>query len=147
VAGIGKAALAALVASTCLILPSVASASPDPEASFDRTIEPRIVNGKGTSVDRWPWQVALLDRRFGSSETSRYFCSGSLIAPDLVITAAHCVADYRPGELGNIDVIAGRTYLKRKSSGERLSVASMHLALDAGSTGSAAAQPSGMSPC
>jgi len=121
----------ALLALSCLLVPSAAVASSEAPLAPGPTVQPRIVNGKGTTIDKWPWQVALLDRRFGSSQTSRYFCSGSLIADDLVITAAHCVADYRPGELANLAVIAGRTYLKQKSTGESLSVKRVIMARDA----------------
>ena len=130
-AGIGKEAslaLVALVASCCLISSPAASSSPAP--SPGQATAPRIVNGKETSIERWPWQVALLDRRLGSSQTARYFCSGSLIAPDLVVTAAHCVADYRPGSLANLEVVAGRTYLNRTSTGESLPVERVLMPLD-----------------
>ena len=108
-----------------------ASGSTDPPGP-DRA-EPRIVNGKGTTIEQWPWQVALTDRSLAprGTVTARYFCSGSLIAPDLVITAAHCVSFYRPGTLGNLKVIAGRTWLNDTGTGETLGVEQVVLPRDA----------------
>lgn len=140
VAGIRKAAgrvgiaLVALMAGLGLFgVPTAAGDSTTyPELSSEGSSQTRIVNGKTTSISEWPWQVALLDRRFGSSgrPTSQYFCSGSLIAPTLVVTAAHCVADYRPDTVSAMTVVAGRTYLNRTSSGETLSVARVIMPLD-----------------
>ena len=45
----------------------------------------RVVNGKDATPHSWPWMVSL--RRNG-----RHICGGSLIKPNWVITAAHCVA-------------------------------------------------------
>jgi hypothetical protein len=73
-----------------------------------------MINGKGTKVRAWPWQVALAyggPRSDRISARKRYFCSGSLIASDLVITAAHCVADFVPSDVRMIQVISGRTWL------------------------------------
>ena len=80
--------------------------------------EPRIVNGSPASISNYRWQVGLLDRRYGNSPRQRYFCSGSRIAPDLVITAAHCVISYRSGQLGALRVLSGRTVLNNTGSGE-----------------------------
>jgi secreted trypsin-like serine protease len=47
---------------------------------------PDIVGGGMAEPGEWPWQVALLRK-----DTNRLLCGGSLIAPDLVLTAAHCL--------------------------------------------------------
>ena len=44
--------------------------------------------------DVWPWQVRI----FESEDPDSGFCGGSLIAPDWVLTAAHCALD-RDGEV------------------------------------------------
>lgn len=85
-----------------------------------------IINGSGTSAADWPWQVALVAGGPGSGSTSarkRYFCSGSLIARDLVLTAAHCVAELRPSQLNSLQIISGRTRLS-SNSGSRSRVKS-----------------------
>ena len=48
----------------------------------------RIVGGVCTTQKKWPWQVALYLR---DSEGKLHFsCGGSLVAPNRVLTAAHC---------------------------------------------------------
>ncbi|CAF0916150.1 unnamed protein product [Brachionus calyciflorus] len=46
----------------------------------------KIVNGKDANSNAWPWMVAMF---FENS----FQCGGSIIAPDLILTAAHCVED------------------------------------------------------
>lgn len=48
----------------------------------------RIIGGQASSEGVWPWQVSL---QFNRWEPSGHFCGGSLIHPQFVITAAHCV--------------------------------------------------------
>ncbi|KAG7483963.1 hypothetical protein MATL_G00043860 [Megalops atlanticus] len=43
----------------------------------------RIIGGSIAQLGQWPWQVSL---HFYGSHT----CGGSLVAPDFVVTAAHC---------------------------------------------------------
>lgn len=65
------------------------SAGSDARAA-DARPAPRVVGGEKTEAGRYPWMVALADRRnAGTSEA--VFCGGSLIAPDWVITANHCI--------------------------------------------------------
>ncbi|KAK3721618.1 hypothetical protein QZH41_008298 [Actinostola sp. cb2023] len=45
----------------------------------------RVVNGQNAAKHAWPWQISL-------RVNGRHICGGSLIKPDWVITAAHCVA-------------------------------------------------------
>ena len=46
----------------------------------------RIVGGTDTSEERYPYFVSVLNSR------AQHVCGGSLVAPDLVLTAAHCVS-------------------------------------------------------
>ncbi len=52
----------------------------------DRDLSPRIIGGDDTPVGRYPYVVSLQD-------DLSHFCGGSLIAPDVVLTAAHCSID------------------------------------------------------
>ena len=60
-----------IITVTCGIRPSVRTS--------------RIVNGSEAPINSWPWQAMLL------SSSGRQFCGGSLIHPQWVLTATHCV--------------------------------------------------------
>ncbi len=47
-----------------------------------------IVNGVPVPEGKYPWQVRL----YSSMEDERGFCGGSIIAPQWVLTASHCLA-------------------------------------------------------
>jgi len=46
----------------------------------------RVVGGKEAKPNTWPWQVGLVHR-------NKFDCGGTLIAPQWVMTAGHCVVD------------------------------------------------------
>ncbi|KAM7314795.1 transmembrane protease serine 2-like [Ixodes scapularis] len=46
----------------------------------------RIVGGWNATEGEFPWQVSIQQRK-----TRDHFCGGSIIEPDIVVTAAHCV--------------------------------------------------------
>lgn len=78
-----------------LILPGLGSTSPvTPDLGSGQELV-GIVGGCPVSASRFPWQVSL---RFYSMEYRkwRHICGGSLIHPQWVLTAAHCV---QPKEL------------------------------------------------
>ncbi|KAK6322272.1 hypothetical protein J4Q44_G00070640 [Coregonus suidteri] len=43
----------------------------------------RIIGGSAANLGNWPWQVSLHFQGF-------HTCGGTLVAPDFVVTAAHC---------------------------------------------------------
>ena len=86
--------------SALLALVVVGALVPSPAAA--------IVGGEEAELGEWPWQVGLLQ---GGSVV----CGGSLIALDVVVTAAHCTDGAGPGD---IRVMAGAVDL----TGERRDV-------------------------
>lgn len=91
---------------------AVTSVPPGPGAGIS------IARGDRTTIRQWPWQVALAGRQSKGRKIpprERFFCGGSVIAPKLVITAAHCVIDERARK---IEVISGRSWLDNTNHGE-----------------------------
>ena len=70
-----------------------------------------IVGGVEATPNDWPWMASLEDESF-------HFCGGALIAPDIVLTAAHCAVGSNPGDF---DVVLGRHDLST-DLGERIAV-------------------------
>ncbi len=99
---IGRAALAAAAAVAVLCTPMAAGAP----------AEPLIVGGEPSSAAQYPWMVALT-----TTASDAAYCGGALVAPDRVLTAAHCISSYA---LSSVRVIAGRTDLRGNDGAERL---------------------------
>jgi len=70
---------------------------------------PRIIGGETSDKNEYPYAVSLEGRR-------GHFCGGSLIARDVVLSAAHC----RDG--GAYRVVVGRHSRTSSSEGETLAV-------------------------
>ncbi|CAB3982537.1 chymotrypsinogen B-like [Paramuricea clavata] len=45
----------------------------------------RLIGGTNAAPGAWPWQIALL-------KSGRFGCGGSLVYPDWVVTAGHCIS-------------------------------------------------------
>jgi trypsin len=119
-----------------------ATAKPDREASprqddESAAIEPKVVGGSTTTIEEWPWQVAIADRPPPSGNGfQRQFCGGSLVDNDIVITAGHCTFDVFDGgsdfdDPSNFSVITGRTTLS-SSAGQEINVSAIHFFTDGG---------------
>jgi secreted trypsin-like serine protease len=77
-----------------------------------------IVDGTDASIDEFPFQVALYNPRAGSPAKG-FFCGGVILGPQSVATAAHCLIGERGqhSQLGEIEVLAGSTYLEPTDPG------------------------------
>ena len=102
-----------------------ASATTGGAAAEDTAPVPRIVGGTSTTIQQWPWQVALTysPAVYPGNAFDRQFCGGTLVAPRIVITAAHCVFDsdlgaFEPPE--EFAAVAGRTRLSSAEGQEIL---------------------------
>lgn len=93
----GSARFAALAAA-CLAVAATAGAahaqSPQDEPN------PLIIGGEDAEIADHPFTVALTD------PSGSQFCGGSLVAPDKVLTAAHCTEGEEPS---GVQVVSGRT--------------------------------------
>ncbi len=83
------------------------------DASHRRTIESPIINGQDASETDWPMTGAMLMdadlmSSYGNYSFRMLVCSSTLIAPDVVLLAAHCVDEtsftYGYGTLENEDI-------------------------------------------
>jgi secreted trypsin-like serine protease len=78
----------------------------------EKPIVPKIVGGTAVQSGEVPWTAAILDRN-----SSQQFCGGTLIHPEWVVTAAHCLE----GEsASNVSVVVGRLDLTDTGSGETI---------------------------
>ncbi|MCK5830811.1 MAG: trypsin-like serine protease [Methylococcales bacterium] len=64
-----------------------------------------IVGGDPVKTGKFPWMVAILRTDVQGSAFNRHFCGGTLIAPQWILTAAHCVKSFGMEVLlGEIDL-------------------------------------------
>ncbi|MDP9425260.1 MAG: trypsin-like serine protease [Actinomycetota bacterium] len=74
----------------------------------EEACQPSVIGGTAVPDGKYPFVVALLDKRNGSSAYQQQFCGASLVDKDSVLTAAHCV---RGNVTLNLRVTIGRTVL------------------------------------
>ncbi|XP_022328315.1 chymotrypsin-like serine proteinase [Crassostrea virginica] len=80
--------------------------------------ESRIVGGQTADSGEWPWQVSL---QIGTS----HICGGSLITPNRVLTAAHCVEAYA-NQPTRYSVEAGITRVSANGDTRTVTKVNMH---------------------
>ncbi|MEV0094465.1 serine protease [Streptomyces sp. NPDC050738] len=84
-----------------------------------------VIGGSPAHASDSPWVVAVSSRdRFGGTRAGQ-FCGGVVVAPDKVVTAAHCLSQevlgVPLGEVHDLKVIAGRDEL-RGTDGQEIRV-------------------------
>jgi len=77
-----------------------ATAAPAPAPAPADDPAPLIVGGQDAQIADHPFVVAL------TTPDGQQFCGGSLVAPNKVVTAAHCTSDQQPAD---VNVVSGRT--------------------------------------
>ena len=76
---------------------------------------PRIVGGGKADAADWQFAVALEQKR-------RFICSGSLIAPEKALTAAHCV---KSGKRRQLSVFTGSPWISKQRHPPRTKVSAV----------------------
>lgn len=112
-----RAGLVTLIAAVAGAVPSSAPAQPVPADQLAEVIEKRlvkrtparIVGGVPAADTEFPWQAGIALR----ATPDRTYCGGAFIRPNIVLTAAHCVAgdDSALGGLRNHVVVSGAAKL------------------------------------
>ncbi|KAJ3087314.1 hypothetical protein HK102_011370 [Quaeritorhiza haematococci] len=99
-----------LLCSAALALSALVSAAPVDPA--ERSSDPPIAVVGGDPVgnqDKYPWIVSL-------QQNNRHFCGGSLIAPNVVMTAGHCTSTWASPT--SYKAVAHRYDLRKSSKDE-----------------------------
>ncbi|MBA0051323.1 serine protease [Streptomyces sp. AJS327] len=96
---VGRSAKRAIVVGAALALAAVMPGAAQADPASDGP-KPTIIGGEPTTTEEHPYTMALTDT------SGRQFCGGTLVAPNKVVTAAHCVDGDSPG---SVNAVGGRT--------------------------------------
>ncbi|CAF1353689.1 unnamed protein product [Adineta steineri] len=77
----------------------------------------KIIGGEDARVDTWNWAVSIRIR-------NAHTCGGSLISPELILTAAHCL--YSISRIPSLSVTAGSIYLSQIKQQRSVSEIAIH---------------------
>lgn len=112
-----------------LALTAVALAAPQAAGAADAA-DGVVIGGQPVQISQAPWVVALSSRdRFGGTRAGQ-FCGGVQVAPEKVLTAAHCVSSevlgVPLGQVRDLEVITGRSELTG-SGGREVAVSAVQI--------------------
>jgi trypsin len=82
-----------------------------------------IINGDPASIAEFPWLAFIAAK-------NKFSCTGTVIAPRVVLTAGHCVEDLQLGgftEAGEYTVVTGRATPRQTDGGNVLTVSETHV--------------------
>jgi trypsin len=79
----------------------------------DGTPAQAIVGGTEVKPGKYHFMVQLLDPSRGNTASKRFFCGGTMIDPDSVLTAAHCFRGMTNKQVRHLYVRIGSTKLGR----------------------------------
>jgi secreted trypsin-like serine protease len=91
--------LAALAAMAVLIVAASASAAPNPKATAS------VIGGHNAKIAEYP-SLAFIE---GVQATAGYACTGTVVAPRVILTAGHCVEDIESSSIVEPQLIAVAT--------------------------------------
>lgn len=116
---IGRIATALLLLTLSLIIPNTALAADSDSAPQGRVISGSTVSSADVaSTGRWSAVVAV----FATDSTGTRLCTGTVIAPNWVATAAHCIADEQNAQvaLSADDVFVAPNVTSTQNAGDSL---------------------------
>ena len=101
---------AILLSQLCTTIASAATALRG--KTYERELDNRVIGGTEAVDGRYSYVVSLQDTVGG-----RHFCGGSLLAPNVVLSAAHCMQT----DVG-VKVVIGRHDLRNTTDGDEVNV-------------------------
>jgi secreted trypsin-like serine protease len=86
-----RLALAGMLGAVAVLVASLALTAP---AKAESRAHASIIGGSSTTSEEWPWAafVLALDRH-----EEGFVCTGTVVAPTLILTAGHCIKDVLTG--------------------------------------------------